>query len=195
MYKLPRLVGITGKARSGKDTAANFLCTRHGYTKYSLAAPIKRGIEAMFNLTSAIWNDPAKETPLDVACMASPRQLAQTLGTEWGRDTISENIWINLMERHWNYMNEFAEYSMVVPDIRFDNEADWITNNGGVVVRIDRAVTGVRSHVSEAGIDEACIDFVINNDTDMITDMLRDFREGLENFADAAIGLKTKCYN
>lgn len=195
MYKLPRLVGITGKARSGKDTAANFLCTRHGYSKYSLAAPIKRGIEAMFDLTSAIWSKEAKENPLDVACHASPRQLAQTLGTEWGRETISDNIWINLMERHWNYMNEFNEYSMVVPDIRFDNEADWITNHGGVVVRIDRTVGDVRQHVSEAGVEEACIDFVITNNTDRVTDMLRDFREGLENFADAAMGLKTAWYN
>lgn len=204
MINLPCLVGVAGKAGSGKDTAANFLCTRYGFNRYSLSTPIKRAIQNMFDLNPAIWRGEMKETVLD-GLGRSPRELAQTLGTEWGRKCVSPDIWIKFLEMEWErlnrlYQGELRAPGLVIPDIRFDNEADWIVKNGGVVVRVDRparlnARGQVNPHSSEEGIDEACIDMVIDNDTDDVIEFLQRFNESLNRFATQAEGLVTEWFD
>jgi len=44
---LPRIIGFTGPARSGKDTAAEYVITNFGYKRYSFAMPLKAGLQAM----------------------------------------------------------------------------------------------------------------------------------------------------
>ena len=41
------LIGICGKARVGKDTAANYLVTKYNLHKYSLADPIREMLAAI----------------------------------------------------------------------------------------------------------------------------------------------------
>ncbi|MNP69198.1 hypothetical protein D3C76_1652640 [compost metagenome] len=54
-------------------------------TAYALAAPLKRGCQALFNLTDAqAWDDNAKELKVD-AWSLSPREFFQRVGTEWMR--------------------------------------------------------------------------------------------------------------
>ena len=44
------LVGITGKAGSGKDTVGDYLVKSHGFKKIALADPIKRLVKDVFVL-------------------------------------------------------------------------------------------------------------------------------------------------
>lgn len=185
----PRLVGITGAAGSGKDVAANFLQTRFNFYQYKLAQPIKDGICAMFGLEPSVWESDEKEW-LVPGLPASPRMMAQTLGTEWGRELITPEIWVRQLQREWyNILQDGAHVrggngpALVVSDVRFDNEAHWITDRGGVVIRIDRPLaTNVRAHVSEEGVSEAYIDSVIDNDCDII-EFLQRFDDKLSSLA------------
>jgi hypothetical protein len=151
---LPRLVGITGRAGAGKDTLADFLVERCGYVKYSLATPLKLALNAAFGFTPEQWEDRAwKEQVIDWIGK-SPRQLAQTLGTEWGRTHVAADIWLRCADR----FIEQADRPVVIADVRFANEAVLIHRHGGRLVKVSRpGVDGVAAHASENGVDDVFI--------------------------------------
>lgn len=168
------LVGLCGPAGCGKDSVAKFM---PHFKRYALASPLKRGIEVMFDLPSSIWDDRvAKEQPLDWLGK-SPRQLAQTLGTEWGRTHVHKDLWVKLMLRQWDEVRQSSCPLMVVTDVRFDNEAFAIIQAGGTVWRVEReGVTPVASHASEAGVSSGMIEGKVRNEGDL--DALRVSVEG-----------------
>ena len=188
-FNLPRLIGITGKAGAGKDTLADYLVSRFGYRKYSLSSPLKRLLNERFGWSDWQWQDREwKERPAITGMFEafgqvgiqdpalSPRQLAQWLGTEVGRYLGGDDVWVNMMEREWRSLNEtntqtFGELPrMVVPDVRFDNEARRIHLLGGVVLRVVRdGVSVVPAHVSEAGVSDALVNVQVVNYVDIVT--------------------------
>ncbi len=154
------LIGITGSAGSGKDTFAKYFIDNHNFFRYSLADPIKRMIEAGFDMTPDIWDDrEAKEKDIEWLGR-SPRYLAQTLGTEWGRELVHPNLWLLLAEQELAYHQH-----VIIPDVRFDNEAAWIEKNGGVLVKVYSRSMNVdnRKHASEAGINHDLITIRVRN--------------------------------
>lgn len=172
------IIGLTGAAGAGKDTVARHLFTRYGYMKLALADPLYAMISAMTGLTVEKMAD-RKVKEADIAWIGtSPRRLLQTLGTEWGRGTLGDDIWIkNLFRRIDNYSKAMRDWNnklgFVVTDVRFANEAQAIRERGGHIVEIVRPtpLAGVpdeaRQHSSEAGIPDELIDVQIVNDTDV----------------------------
>jgi len=161
----PVLLGLTGKAGSGKDTIANILRQR-GFAQHAFAQPLKRGIETIFGLPPSIWDDrEAKEAPIDWLGK-SPRYLAQTLGTEWGRHLVADDLWVTLAMRAWNEKKQSVNPRMVISDVRFDNEAQAIIDAGGQVWRVVREniTTTALDHISESGISRHLIFGNIFND-------------------------------
>lgn len=158
------LVGLCGPAGCGKDTVAAMLVRHGAFSKYTLAMPLKMGLEAMLDIPLSTWDDRArKEEPLPWLGK-SPRQLAQTLGTEWGRQCVHPEIWVLLMKRHWEEVRKATCPRMVVTDVRFDNEAKAIIESGGTVWRVDREnVPSVAEHSSEAGISPLLLTGTVKN--------------------------------
>lgn len=199
---LPRLIGIAGKAGAGKDTLADQLVRQHGYAKYSLAAPIKKMLNELFGWKDESWRDRQwKELPAIAGVYTqggnwsldepyvSPRHLAQWLGTEVGRTIGGEDVWINLMEREWKQQTFLAgpkqgyQPRMVVPDVRFDNEARRIRALGGVIIQINRPTPyAVPAHASEKGVDASLVHVFVGNDCDVI-EFLQRCTSALERLA------------
>lgn len=190
-----RLIGLTGPAGSGKDSVADVLCRDHGFVRYEFARPLKAALNAMFGWTPAQWNDREwKERKIDWLG-ASPRRLAQTLGTEWGRQIINPDIWLLLAAQFvrnppkrivsWSTplhhsgeaWGEQAANGIVITDCRFQNEAAFISENDGEIWHIDRPGVGaVEAHASEAGLERFPGDLVIVNDGSLVwlADTVRD---------------------
>jgi hypothetical protein len=127
----PMLIGISGKAQSGKDTLGKYLCDEYRCLHYYFAKPLKEGAKVMFNLTDGqIAN---KEVPIEPWGI-SPRKIYQLLGTEVGRG-IDPAIWIKNAEM---FIKSVPGRTVVITDVRFDNEATFIRNRGGVVINIVR---------------------------------------------------------
>lgn len=161
---IPRLIAITGPAGAGKDTLADEIA--NWGVKYSFALPLKQALNAMFGWAMEQWDDRTWKEAIIPWLGKSPRQLAQTLGTEWGRDIIHPALWVLLFEqRYAEHRANFGNMPFVVADCRFDNEAIAVAKLGGVVLRIERpGVAGVSGHVSEAGVNSRLIDaYVVNN--------------------------------
>jgi adenylylsulfate kinase-like enzyme len=164
--KLPPIVGLTGRAGTGKDTLASFLVREHGYVRYGLADPIKELLNARFGWTDDNWSDRAwKETPVlrdDFTHLSvSPREMAQWLGTEVGRNLAGQDIWVDALLATAAARDHRR---VVISDVRFNNEASRIQTRGGVVVNVYRPqVDKVTWHVSERGVDDLFIDYEVNN--------------------------------
>ena len=157
------IVGFTGAAGAGKDTAASGLINV-GWQKVSFADPIKEALNAMMGWNMSDWSDREWKESENYFTGRSPRYMAQTLGTEWGRDIIHPNLWIILgLERS-------RGRPTVIPDVRFDNEAEAIRGADGYLIEIVRpdnpfAIEG--GHASEAGVDRQYITHTIVNDGDV----------------------------
>ena len=61
----------------------------------------------------------------------------QTLGTEWGRELVHPHLWILLANERLKVLRG-AGIGMLISDVRFQNEADWIRSEGGIVLEIRR---------------------------------------------------------
>lgn len=154
-----RLIGLTGLAGAGKDTVAQFLCETQGFVGMALAAPLRMGLQAMFGLADEELNDRAlKEQPIDWLGV-SPRRLMQTLGTEWGRTFVAQDVWLRVAQQRLERFRRAEPClhigGVVVSDVRFQNEADWIAAQDGEVWRIVRPAPTLIGepalHVSEHG--------------------------------------------
>ncbi|MDN5399336.1 MAG: deoxynucleotide monophosphate kinase [Pseudomonas sp.] len=161
----PILIGLTGRARSGKTTAAEHLAQTYLLEQYAFADPLRDGLMAIFNLDPTDFEGDRKEQPLGwLDC--SPRQLMQSMGTEWARNTVHPNVWVKLAEQNLEYMTKAlgAVLGFVVSDVRFENEADLIRRRGGTVIHILRPnALAVNPHISEAGIAANSADLTLPN--------------------------------
>ena len=192
--RLCPLIGISGAAGSGKDTLARGIAATDVYFIHHFADPIKQAVNIMFGFEMADWDDREwKEGHLDGFDEVSPRFLAQTLGTEWGRHVIDTDLWLKLAQRKYDKVSKTATLNqgrimgmgMIIPDVRFENEAQWIVDEGGLMLHIERPgqeQISESSHASEAGFDPALIHEVVYNDGPP-SKMIADAREILWHFS------------
>lgn len=158
--KLPPdiVVGVIGKAGSGKDTVADHLVRDHGFTKMALADPIRKIVETVFFVDFSTYNTDRgmRDRPLPDYPTWTVRKLQQIIGTEFFREHVDEDVWIkNLCARVSR-----CQYPVVVADIRFPNERDKLkamlraAGRHMVFVKLTRpgydGSVGVSGHASEA---------------------------------------------
>ena len=158
------IVGISGYARTGKDTVAKFISEFYNFKHVAFANKLRDCLYALNPLVdnnkylrevidSVGWNG-YKETEWYLEI----RRLLQRFGTEVGRDLLHPDIWIN------STLNSHED--LVVSDVRFKNEVDAIKNiYDGYIIRINRPGVGpVNNHSSDTLIDTLKVDYIINND-------------------------------
>ena len=174
----PLVIGFAGSARSGKDTATEYLCKRYRCLHYSFAKPIKEACKIMFQLTDE--QEKNKEEIIE-PWGYSPRKMYQHIGTDIGR-SLDPNIWVKNAEI---FRKKNIGHTVVISDVRFTNEAFWIRNKGGVVIRIHRPnkkQIKESSHASEHGMKVGDYDFTIVNDG-----TIQDLYDKLDLFTDNSI--------
>lgn len=170
--KLPNLIGIHGHAGSGKDTVAEFISTTYkDHYIESLAGPLKNAAAAAFGVARELFDSPELKEQNIPFWGVSPRKIAQFLGTEMFRDCtpklipdIESNFWISRLELRLTNQYEpddegsyESHHTVIIPDVRFQNEYNWVVDNGGIIIHLTRpgadGTVGIPSHQSEASID------------------------------------------
>lgn len=172
----PLLIALHGLPGVGKDAFANRLTESGNWSKISFAAPLKRGLSEMLNIPIEDIDNPTLKNAPNYKFNRSIRYMLQTLGTEWGRDLIDEDIWLKLATE--GIEHQFTQNMNVVnTDLRFPNESAMIKKMGGYIIHILRDTnidgdislkTGVSSHQSNAGLPKEHIDFTIRNNGSLI---------------------------
>ena len=150
------IIGITGMAGSGKDTVRAILEAEHAAHGMACADPMRTMISALFAAngidTRYMLDREFKEQPIP-GLGVSYRQMAQTLGTQWGRDCLDQGIWLRIAETKIRDLDwqRSAAGAYVISDVRFYNESEWIRAKGGVIWQVLRVQAApVREHVSES---------------------------------------------
>ena len=182
------IIGLVGKARSGKDTFASLL---PGFERHAFADALKDAFAAYHRIPRC-WCDGVDEdgTPIDrekfwayhsrrdaggVMEPVTIRQGLQRFGMAM-RDTFGDDFWLaRLVERVGSFRQD-----IVITDVRFDNEVDLIRGLGGMIVGIFRPeCEEVSAHASEElanRVAEVADRLIINDGT---IDDLRIQAEGL----------------
>jgi hypothetical protein len=120
----------------------------------------------------------------------SLRVMLQTLGTEWGRHCIDPDIWV-IKAAEFIARNADVCNRIVFSDVRFNNEAQFIKDAGGLIVHVvrdDKPTIDNENHVSEAGILAEYIDVTVHNNgtlNDLVTTV-----EGVFNNYDRMVALR-----
>ena len=157
-----RIIGIAGQARSGKDTAADIIIdAMPHYNKISFADPLKKMLSVGLRLTESQLYGSKKEI-IDVRYGKTPRTLMQLLGTEFGRNMICQDIWVNAVKDHISCKDNI-DNCYIIPDLRYESEASMVRNMGGIVLHIKGNDTIKSDHSSESGIYVDSSDVVIMN--------------------------------
>ena len=175
-----QIIAMSAYARGGKDTAAAVLVKEFGFTQVAFADKLR---EMLYQLNPVVnpakknyftspkhvmevqdvievygW-DGYKETPYG----SEIRRLLQRLGTEAGRKTLWDTIWIDAA-----FAGVPEDGKIVVSDARFINEFDAVHDRGGVVWRIERPGLTILDHPSETEAPTyQHFDRVIENDKDL----------------------------
>ena len=160
------VIGLSGLKGSGKTTAAEYMVAHHGFMRMSFAGPIKHMLRVL-----GVLEDWPKEEPHPLLCGMTPRHALQTLGTQWGRDMIGGNIWVNIVKDRIEKSK--ALNLIVIDDVRFRNEVAMIEElnklprHRGIVTYISRDETpNVRDwHQSEMEVLELSTHATIQNNT------------------------------
>lgn len=159
------LIGISAPKQSGKSTLAKHLESK-GFEHYSFAQPIKEALSVITGLPYDWFdNQETKELPIAFLGNVTGRYMAQTLGSEWARNLINTDFWTIIAAQRLDSMLKSGK-NIVIADVRFENEADMIRKEGGVIIHLKRTGRYFNTdHVSEAGIEEKENDLIIYNDS------------------------------
>lgn len=167
-----KLIGLAGRARSGKSSIADYLVSRYGWAHLAFANPLREFFEYVLD-TPAHYMDIEKETPIPPHGK-SYREMMQTLGTGWGRDTMRKDFWVIELQRRFDLLTQSAgdDCCIVVSDVRYKEEADWVRQRGELwhITRPGQDPAKTRAHSSEAGIEPLGGEAIVQN-TGMLADL------------------------
>lgn len=174
------IIGLTGLARSGKDTVGAYLVKERQFERLAFADPLKKSVAALLdipfnrvdqlklnpdctiilqNKTVNIGAESAAANHVTESKEISFRELLQRYGTEAHREVFGYDFWVDQTLPVQGY---YPGRAIVVTDVRFDNEAARVKKLGGAVWAIERdGIVPGDAHASE--ILDFPVDLVIQN--------------------------------
>jgi len=161
------IIGIAGKARSGKDTLAKFIREefekKHNRKFYdaAFAFELKNMCKFQFGLDDdQLWGD-KKEEPIerfakhfvsirpfcaglgkdkmvDSYTHWTPREIMQEMGSFYRK--IDYNFWVKGLRKFLQHEKLQGHKDFIIIDVRYINEARFIESKKGFLICIERAV-------------------------------------------------------
>jgi hypothetical protein len=169
------VIGIAGKKRSGKDTIARVIrnIKPESFT-YHMSKPLKKSCAILFDLDNSQLHEENKDV-LDHRWGLTPRQIFQKLGTDFLRNAYDPQFFIIHLDYFLKSNNARLFYGasnkdfVIIPDIRFQNEVDYIKEKWeGKVIRVVRDFGFDDPHPSEREIlNLKNIDYEIDNNSSL----------------------------
>jgi ABC-type dipeptide/oligopeptide/nickel transport system ATPase subunit len=174
-YMKKKIIGISGKIGSGKDTFAELLAEQlHGKVeRHALADKLRLITEIVSGIRMTTTHKANKpfcneirnytQDQKNIVIKQFGKTIGETLqlvGTDLFRDNYDTDIWVK------SFFDEELDDKLnngkiiVIPDVRFVNEANYILQEGGYLIRLEGDPMGVREnslrdlkHISETNLD------------------------------------------
>ena len=155
-----KLLAFTGRMGSGKSTAIKILekIQPRPIVTVKFAQPLYDIQEFAYKRIGSVYTRPDS--------FIKDRKLLQWLGTEWGREIVDKDIWVNIWKQA---VKEYKDQDVlvVVDDVRFLNECLATQEMGGMVILIQNRrhlKEGLKDHISESGVPLKNLDVVVQNE-------------------------------
>jgi hypothetical protein len=199
------IIAISGKIGSGKSTVGDIF-EREGFQLDSFAKSVKDICSILFGYdrhkiegytpADRLWRESIDKQHTNlIGKDFTPRDAMVLVGTEFGRNMIHPNIWIETLFNRYHkntgtvqcqsllhpVCNNLAItlaksnestgglnsslFGILITDLRFPNEYEEIKKRGGIVIRINRSDKNSINHISECALDNHNFDYLINNNT------------------------------
>jgi len=153
-----KLIGISGKIGSGKSTLAGYLMQiiKGECVIESIGNEVKRECSRIFGFDlNLAYSQGGKNKKIYIPAQGKTmtiRKILQWWGTDIMRTLVDPDHWIKAIDRTW------GSGVIIIDDIRFPNEADYIKSKGGYLIRLDTTYTEtsekLRYHLSETVLDD-----------------------------------------
>lgn len=130
----PKIIGISGKMGVGKNYYTRFLVE---YLKSKGESVIELAFSDQLKINALISNDGLLRNNVYLKKTNESRIMLQQEGTEKGRDVHGYDIWVRYLSE-WMYLFQQRGFEyFVISDVRFKNEANFILNRKGCLIRIN----------------------------------------------------------
>lgn len=161
------LIGLHGKPRVGKDTVAAHLIKKHNLLRYGPSVRVKLTTAAMFDFPVEYLDDDSMKDQMDPFWGMTYRQMAQKVGKESSRDVFGNDIWMRHVEKNLQSLPNDVS-GIVLADVRYASEIEWIKAHGGEVMYIIREgapKTSDQGHVVDQGLPIELANYIIYNNS------------------------------
>lgn len=169
------IIGLVGYIGAGKGTVRDTLVREHGYHGFAFADALKDAVASIFLWPRGLLEGDSNASrtfreKIDpwwshkLGYEVTPRLILQKMGTEACRNNIADNIWIAALEKRISGYDD-----VVISDVRFPNEIDFVRSVGGKIIRVKRGADPsgedlIKMHISERAWNAYNPDNIIDND-------------------------------
>ncbi|TXM68311.1 hypothetical protein [Methylobacterium sp. WL120] len=139
-----RAIGLSGFAGSGKTAAALYIQEKYGFERRHIAEPL-RAMLAVLMRANGISDEmidrylvgDLKDGVVIPEFGRTSREMQISIGTEWGREHVGPNLWVDTWHRGIKPGDKVMNDS-----VRFPNEEAAIQGDEGITLLIRRDGTG-----------------------------------------------------
>lgn len=173
------LFGIAGRKGHGKDTCADIMAStdRDNVIKVAFADPIKGACAALFGFSDAQLHDPVAKETRDSRWHISPRRAMQFLGTDLIQKHmepllpgIGNGFFVEAMRHRVRQMwQQNPNLVIIISDVRFQHEVDFIHELGGCVFRVIR-MSMLEQSLADTHASETMVDVLSDIDEEIFND-------------------------
>lgn len=166
MYNKQILIGISGKAKTGKNTLAEYIAEIL-HEKYNITS-------CQLSFADALKDEVAKATGATRASIDLNKEIYRPLLQGWGtwRRNMYNDYWVQKVLAKLLKINDIRV--AMITDVRFINEANYIKSLGGYLIRLTRVTGRTDNDISEIELDNYEFPIKFHNTT---LEALRDFAE------------------
>lgn len=162
----PKLIALTGKRQCGKSVVGCHLKQAYGFQPFAFASILKKMLTTMGVPEPYVYGD--KKEHIIPHLGVTGRKLMQTLGTEWGRKLIDNDIWSKALIGSPQFQSALLlGMPIVVDDLRFLNESKYLKELDFIIIRVRRPDSKVSNdgHQSEVELDLIKEDYLLYNNS------------------------------
>lgn len=179
------IIGLVGYIGSGKGTVGDILVRDHQYYKFAFADALKDAVSQIFVWPRGLLEGDSNASRAfreridpwwshKFGYEVTPRLILQKMGTEACRHGIADNIWIAALEKRIEgYEN------VVISDVRFPNEIDFVRSAGGIILRVKRGEDPSIEERSKMHISETAWNNIVPDATVTNNGTIEELKEGI----------------
>ncbi len=162
MNQICTIIGLCGRAQSGKNTCADIITELFDdAVQFAIADPLKYEVATAFHIDDDyFYSNNLKETPtfnlaihrcedqnfinlskqlgIDIYIPQSPRRIMQLWGAEYRRSQ-NPNYWLDMAIDYIHKLIAIGSKKIIITDVRFPNEANALKQCGADIVMIHRS--------------------------------------------------------